>query len=322
MTKKAAKRAAKHTGAKKTSASRPSGIRVLDVKPGTYADGMPLHEVQYLECKLILRPNHFTSRQSLFDFAKLLRRPAAEHDVEFSSKEFEDAPLQIREVLFMDTADSRLYSNAFILRRRIRYEDGFPVGEPEIVFKFRHPDVQKAAEVDVRPQIYGDYRVKLKAEALPLKTGLGGSRLLYSHNVQFPMSHVQEENPTSLATLMRVFPPLQRLKASRTERLELVSDMIVEEVLQDIGILDFGDGISAKANVALWRARGDHRPLIGEFAFEIKFKRREDLKQAAMARGNAFFLALQRAAKDWIALGVTKTGVVYNLKGNPPRSRE
>ena len=171
MTKKAAKSS---TGAKKTSASRPSGIRVLDVKPGTYADGMPLHEVQYLECKLILKPNHFTSRQSLFDFVKVMRRPAAEHDVEFSGKEFVDAPLQIREVLFMDTADSRLYSNAFILRRRIRYEDGFPVGEPEIVFKFRHPDLQKATEVDVRPQIYGDYRIKMKAEAMPLKTGSAG----------------------------------------------------------------------------------------------------------------------------------------------------
>ena len=227
MTKKAAKRVAKHTGAKKTgakktSASRPSGIRVLDVKPGTYADGMPLHEVQYLECKLILKPNHFTSRQSLFDFVKVMRRPAAEHEVGFSGKEFVDAPLQIREVLFMDTADSRLYSNAFILRRRIRYEDGFPVGEPEIVFKFRHPDVQKAAEVDVRPQIYGDYRIKMKAEAMPLKNGLGGSRLLFSHNVQFPMSHVHEENPSSLATLMRVLPPLQRVKASRNEHLELV----------------------------------------------------------------------------------------------------
>ncbi len=51
------------------------------------------------------------------------------------------------------------------------------------------------------------------------------------------------------------------------------ADTIVEEVLQDIGILDFGEGITAKANVALWRARGDHRPLIGEFAFQIKFKR-------------------------------------------------
>ena len=59
---------------------------------------------------------------------------------------------QIREVLFLDTADYRLYNHAFILRRRIRYEDGFPAGDPEIVFKFRHPDLQKAAELDVRPE--------------------------------------------------------------------------------------------------------------------------------------------------------------------------
>ena len=50
--------------------------RIPDLKPGKYADGLPLHEVQYIECKLILRPNHFTSRKSLFDFAKFMRRPA------------------------------------------------------------------------------------------------------------------------------------------------------------------------------------------------------------------------------------------------------
>jgi hypothetical protein len=42
-------------------------------------------------------------------------------------------------------------------------------GEPEIVFKFRHPDIQVAAETDVRPHILGDYRVKFKCQALPLK---------------------------------------------------------------------------------------------------------------------------------------------------------
>ena len=104
--------------------------------------------------------------------------------------------------------------------------------------------------------------------------------------------------------------------------MELVGDTIVEEVLQDIGVLDFGDGLSAKANVALWRARGDHRPLIGEFAFQIKFKKRDDLREDAMRRAEGFFLALQYAAKDWIALGATKTGVVYRLKGNPPHAHE
>jgi len=312
----------------KVGGKRTQTKRILDVGPGTYADGTPLHEVRYLECKIILRPNHFTSRQSLFDFIRLMRRPAAEQEIDFSSKMFADAPLQIREVLFMDTPDNRLYNNAFILRRRIRYENGFPAGEPEIVFKFRHPDRQKAAEMDVRPQIVGDYLIKFKAEALPLKRKLGGTRLLFSHNVQFPMSHVIENSfsakgdPFSMASMMRVFPPLQRLKASPADRVELVSDTIVEEVLQDIGILDFGEGMSAKANVALWRVRGDHRPLIGEFAFELKFKRREDLREKAMNRAKAFFVALQLAAKDWIALATTKTGVVYGLKGNPPQAHE
>jgi hypothetical protein len=296
--------------------------RVPVLKPGKYADGMPLHEVRYLECKLILKPNHFIARESLFDFARVMRRPADRHKVEFASRKFLKAPLQIREVLFLDTPDYRLYNHAFILRRRILYKDGFPAGDPEIVFKFRHPSLQTAAEMDVRPQILGDYRIKFKAEALPLKDGLGGGRLLFSHNVQFPMSHVQEDNPTSMETLMRVFPPLQRLKSSPSEKVELVGETIVEEVLQDIGILDFGAGIRAKANVALWRVRGDHRPLVGEFAFQIKFKRSEDLKERALRRGEGFFLALQEAAKDWVALGATKTGVVYRLKGNPPHPHE
>jgi hypothetical protein len=312
------KRAAK----KKTEKKGSRVTRIPIVKPGRYADGLPLNEIQYLECKLILRPNHFTSRKSLFDFAKVMRRPAAETNVDFSSEEFVDAPVQIREVLFMDTTDFRFYNNAFILRRRIPYEDGFPVGDPEIVFKFRHPNIQAAAEMDVRPRIFGDYRIKFKAEALPLKDQLGGMRILFSHNVQFPLSHVHENDSTSMETLVRVFPALGSLKKSPGEKVELVGETIVEEVLQDIGILDFGDGTSATANVALWRARGDHRPLIGEFAFELKFKRRQDLREKGLRRAEAFFVRLQDAAKDWIALGATKTGVVYRLKGNPPHAHE
>src|SRR5262249_42741876 len=98
-----------------------------------------------------------------------MRRPAKESGVDLDTKGYTDEPLQIREVLFLDTADFRLYNNAFILRRRIPYKDGFPTGDPEIVFKYRHSDLQKAAEMDVRPRINGDSRIKFKAEALPLK---------------------------------------------------------------------------------------------------------------------------------------------------------
>jgi len=293
-----------------------------DVKPGTYADGLPLNDVQYLEAKIILRPNHFTSRKSFFDFAKLMRRPAEEAEVAFSIGDFANEPLQIREVLFMDTADFRLYNNAFILRRRVPYFEGFPIGDPEIVFKFRHSDIQKTAQMDVRPNMRGDYRIKFKAEALPLKDRLGGIRMLYSHNVEFGLSALEEGDHTSLHAIMETLPVLSSLKCTAGEKLELVGGTIVEEILQDIGTVNFGGGVSSVVNVALWRSRGDHRPLIGEFGFQIKFKRREDMNEVILRRGKAFFLGLQDAAKGWIALGATKTGVVYHLKGNPPHAHE
>jgi hypothetical protein len=307
-----------------SKASEPIGRarRIPAIKPGRYADGMPFNDVQYLECKIILRPNHFTSRKSFFDFAKVMRRPAEEAGVDISADGFADTPLQIREVLFLDTKDFRLYNHAFILRRRIPYSEGFPVGDPEIVFKFRHPDIQKTAEVDVRPNIQGDFKIKFKAEVLPLKDRLGGMRTLFSHNVEFGLSALEEGDHSSLEKMVHLLPALSSLKRSRGEKVDLVGGTIVEEVLQDIGSLDFGAGIGAVANVALWRNRGDHRPLIGEFAFQIKFKRREDLNDQALRRAEAFFLKLQDAAKDWIALGATKTGVVYRLKGNPPHSHE
>ena len=296
--------------------------RPADLSQGTYSDGSPLDEIRYLECKLILKPNRFTCVRDFRDYGAIVHRAASECDVGFSSKHTLQLRPRIREVLFLDTADFRFYNNAFILRRRIPYNDGFPVGDPEIVFKFRHPDIQTTAQTDVRPQIFGDYRIKFKAEALPLKDQLGGMRILFSHNVQFPSTHVHENDRLSMDTITRVFPVLGGLKKSPGEHVEIVGDTIVEEVLQDVGILDFGDGTSATANVALWRARGDHLPLIGEFAYELKFKRRQDLREKALRRAEAFFVALQDAAQDWIALGATKTGVVYRLKGSPPHAHE
>ena len=298
--------------------------RVPQLKPGQYADGMPIHSPEYICCKLILRPNKFHSRESFFDFGKVFKEPAKEHGVKYTTAGFIEQPVKIREVLFIDTDDFRLYNNAFILRRRIPYKDGFPIGEPEIVFKFRHPDLQVAAETDVRPNILGDHRVKFKVQALPLKEKLGGIRLLYSHNVQFTRSAIGmgRENISDMDALIDVLPALAKVRKTPKEEIHLVSNTIVEEVLQDIGLLDFGDGLSCKANVAIWRTRGEHRPLIGEFAYQFKFKDPSQLSPDALRRTEAFFISLQYSAEDYINLGATKTATVYRLLGNPPKSHE
>ena len=289
---------------------------------GKYSDGHPLDKVQYLECKLILKGDRVTAESNFGDFAKVVKRAAENSNVDFSDKEFKDATPQIREVLFLDTADFQLYNHAFILRRRVVYENGFAVSDPEIVFKYRHPDLKKAAEVDVRPRIFGDYRIKFKAEALPLKDQVGGYRMLYSHNVEFPLSAVHAAGRTSMATLLDVLPALRVLKLPKTGSVALVNATAVEEVLKDIGMLDFGKGVTAKSNVAVWRTRGDQKQLVGEFAFQAKFQRKEELHEIARRRCEQFFVNLQYAAQDWLALGITKTATVYRLKGNPPNAHE
>ena len=296
--------------------------RLPRVKPGSYSDGHPLDTVHYLECKLILAPDRFTSLKSFRRFARTVARAADAADVDFAARDLAGEKPRIREVVFLDTADFRLYNNAFILRRRISYEDGFPVGAPEIVFKFRHPDLQAAAELDVRPHIPGNFRIKFKAEALPLRERLGGARLLYSHNAEFDLDQAGAEDRTAMATLVRVFPCLAALKRSEGDRVELVNQTIVEEVLLRLGKLDFGKGVTAKADVALWRERGGHKPLVGEFAFQAMFDRRDDLQAKARRRCERFFLALQEAAQEWVSLGTTKTGVVDRLRGNPPQGHE
>ena len=294
--------------------------RTFDLKPGTYSDGGPLDQVHYLECKLILKPERFTCVPSFHEFGKLVRQTADDLDIGFSTEGFKDLKPRIREVVFLDTKDFSLYNHGFILRHRVNYEDGFPVGDPEIVFKFRYPDLQTAAETDVRPNILGSYQIKFKAEVLPLKDKIGGYRMLYSHNVEFSLG--QSMVHVSMATLAEHFPILANLTSSGSKKIALVNHTIVEEVLQDLGELEFGKGVRARSNASLWRERGDHKLLVGEFSFECKFKRGNELHEKMMDRCTHFFVALQETARDWISLGTTKTGIVYRLKGNPPQSHE
>jgi hypothetical protein len=295
---------------------------IPDLKQGHYSDGHPLDDVHYLECKIILKPDRFTSKQGFIEFAKIVKHAAEKADIDLSTSHLEGQRPEIREVVFLDTSDFRLYNHAFILRRRISYEDGFPMGDPEVVFKFRHPDAQKAADLDVRPHIPGVYKIKFKAEMLPLKDKVGGMRILYSHNAEFGLSQIKLADRTAMSTLVRFFPCLAPLKRSSADTVELVNQMIVEEVLFDVGKVDFGKGVIAKNDLALWRCRGDHAALIGEYSFQAKFDRKDDLHPKVQRRVEEFFMAVQGHARDWVSLGTTKTGVVYRLKGNPPQAHE
>src|SRR3974390_2521369 len=131
-----------------------------------------------------------------------------------------------------------------------------------------------------------------------------------------------KENVENMDQLVDLLPVLARVRKSPGERIHLVSNTIIEKELPAIGALAFGDGLSCKANVAIWRTRGEHRPLIGEFAYQFRFQDRDKLSKDALRRAESFFIGLQYSAEDYINLGATKTATVYRLLGNPPQSHE
>jgi hypothetical protein len=289
----------------------------------TYADGNPQDRVQFFDAKLILKPEFFYSVRGFKSFSDLVAEASTKvKGVSYEAFDLTKARPKIREVMFVDTADFRLYNNSFILRRRTAYQDGFPIEDPEIVFKFRSADMNAAAAVDVRPNIAGPYRVKFKSEALPLKDQIGGYRLLYAHNCIFPSSSVRAGDRTNLKTIARGLPALAGLIGEMEGKVELVNSTLVEEVLLDLGMLNFGKGVVSKANISLWRSLGDHSVMCGEFAYQTKFDRREDVHEIAKRRVEEFFIKLQLIAAGWLMLGTTKTGLVYRLKGNAPQGHE
>ncbi|RBP16804.1 hypothetical protein DFR50_10481 [Roseiarcus fermentans] len=316
-----ARTANRNTATSEVTPEKSDASVVAAPAPAAYADGSPLDGLSYLEAKLILKPERFTSAKALREFGRIVRKTAEATKIAFTPDPEFDLPPKIREIVFADTPDFALYASAFILRRRIAYHEGFAVGDPEVVFKFRHPDLDRAQALDMRPKIEGKYRIKFKAELLPLKDRAGGYRVLYSHNCQFGLSQTKAKEKTSIATLAEIFPALTDIK-TKADHVSIVNGGIVEEVLLPIGELDFGKGMTANCDVSLWRTRGEHRSLVGEFAFQAKFAAETGVAARQRERMERFYIALQHAVEDWLALGVTKTAMVYRLNGAAPQSHE
>jgi hypothetical protein len=307
----------------KEKAKDVAGNGKLKVAKPHYVEGELGDRVQFFDAKLILKPDFFDSMRGFKMFSDLVVEAAGRvSGVSYTPSKLDKIRPRIREVMFVDTADFRLYNNSFILRRRTEYQDGFPIGDPEIVFKYRSNDLEKARSIDVRPNIAGPYRIKFKMEALPLKDQVGSYRLLYAHNCIFPVSSVHAGDRTNLKTIAKGLPALAGLLGEMEGSVEMVNSTLVEEVLVDLGMIDFGKGLIAKSNISLWRSLGDHKVMCGEFAYQTRFDTASDVHEIVKKRVEELFIKLQLIASGWLFLGTTKTGLVYRLKGNPPQAHE
>jgi hypothetical protein len=266
-------------------------------------------QIHHREYKLMLDPERFRDEEGFHKFWKIAHHATEALGIGFAKPGKEFKPL-VREVIFYDTPHFKLYSHGFILRKRTFFKHGAPEPNYELVLKFRHPDKQTAASVDVRPLLPCIHTIKFKEEVLLPKENALGLRFVYSHNCELDTPNILLTQ--KFETIAYAFPALQKIDANPKALLAPVHNSISEQLV-NLGQLDFGGKMTAKATLAIWRVRTTDAPLIAEFGYQIKFDRSEDFRGKPRKLSELLYTSLQSRAEEWIRRGTTKTALVYGL---------
>jgi hypothetical protein len=257
--------------------------------------------------KLPLDPELLTAPQTLAELASIARQATA------SGVVFAEVGGPVRErdrtVLFYDTADSDLYRNNFMLRKRVSCARDGAVRE-DLVFKFRHPDRHLVAAMDPRPAIEIPNIIRFKEQILPLPDGRG-MRSIFWHGCK--IRQPAELDNVSFGTLSRVFPALRHLGADPEERLTAVNGLTVDEHLVELGILKFAKSATAKARVFLWRVCPGERVMTSEFSFQTKYEAGNADSAQIRTLSNGLYLELQQRLGGLTTTGSTKARELYRL---------
>jgi hypothetical protein len=116
--------------------------------------------------------------------------------------------------------------------------------------------------------------------------------------------------------ITRAFPTLEKIDIRPRTKMMLVNSVAVEEVQNTLGVIHFGHHFKGKTTIAIWRSRALEKSLSGEFAFQCKFDRLEDVSKESLERSEEFYKRVQLDCAEWIKLGTTKTAMVYGLGDN------
>lgn len=276
--------------------------------------------VHYREYKILLQAERFANKRDFLEFwdeaDKTVKKLGLRVDIERHA--FDS---QVREVLFYDTPQFDLFNHHFILRKRTFYDQGWPRQDHELTFKFRSPELSAAAAVDVRPTLGGHEEIKFKEELLLARDHLGGMRSVYSHGCVLISPAIELER--GIEDITRAFPTLRHINIHPRTKLELVNNVAVEEVQNTIGTIHFHHHFKGRITIAIWRSRALEKSLSGEFAFQCKFDRLEEVSKEAVELSEAFYKKVQLDCAEWIKLGTTKTAMVYGLgSGDTLRNHE
>ena len=279
--------------------------------------GMTNPPLNARECKMLLAPGRFQNRDAgTQQFVDLLTALCKKQGIKATFQLYEEGSPRL--VSFLDTPGLELYPKSFILRRRqyAEIEKHVKVKKAndkfELTMKFRNLDPTVVIAAEILPAPGYKSKVSFEEKVLIRDTSIDK---VYDYSAKVTLDKKPGDTLQDYAT---VYPGLQKTGVSPSSKIKRVNDIKVVEYSREIGTIDFTRGVFATVEMAVWYKEGESKPLIAEFSYKYKLKGGEPTNTTIYSSGQKsddFGAALQKAAKDWIAVGVSKTGLIYQISG-------
>lgn len=273
-------------------------------------------EVESREVKFLLRPESFPDLMAdLEKFWDLVVATAERQGLKVKNNRPFPGKKDTRYVSFFDTPGFLLYRGGYTLRKRCDDEEDLKSRiarrKCEMTLKYRSPDLLSGMVHLITPA--RDFKGETKVEE-DFVVGKSAIRRLFSISGTVGF---EADIGGKMKDYRRIFPGLKKLDIGKNEPVTRVRKITVRELTFKPGAIGLENGTTAEVTFSVWWLSGELKPGIVEFSFKHGYgsggKPGGNIpKQQNL--WNGLTRELQKACRDWILDGGTKTGLIFGIR--------
>ena len=267
------------------------------------------------EYKLLLSADKFDNPLIGFkNYWEIVKKVAKNHNISVVEKT-NPFTLKHKEVSFFDTEQRELRKAGFLIRQKVKYENGNKKPGFEYGVKYRQTEPENALAVDLSlntgytPK---DETIELESDIVYFSRNGETNETTYSISNSTVLNNAPEMRLGSFAD---IYPALGKLGIPETAPLTKIAGVSADEWMIIPGKLDFGDGLFGRVDITVWIIPTQDGELrIPEFSFDHPFLDGKQYDKDAMRRCTEFMVKLQQFEPDWVIEGALKAASLFELE--------
>ena len=267
------------------------------------------------EYKLLLSEDKFDDPLTGFkNYWKIVKTVAKNHGIKVIEKE-QPFDLKHKDVSFFDTESLALRKAGFLIRQKVKYENGNKKPGFEYGVKYRQTDPANALAVDlILNNGYTPKNETIELESDIVYFSKNGQSIETTYSIS--NSILLDEAPEMyLGSFADIYPALGKLGIPKTAPLTKVAGVSADEWMVTPGKLDFGDGLFGRVDMSVWIIpTKDGELRISEFSFDHPFLYGKQYDKNAMNRCTEFIVNLKEFQPSWVKPGALKAAFLFELE--------